>query len=1407
MVYTLTALVAVLAILANSLVLAYRIENTWQQPQGGISSHSASSPNITTKGAQKPQALRSEPPKEPRHRSIKRDLKDYERRGWEILTHKKSVRNENRASFLGQEDPSVAVSANYFKPRPVSYEASCPASVQVFLSIFGMEALAQVVDPGSGKLVDRFYTMLILTPKEASGLQGNWAEVYASVDSMHLIIAWRGPEGTSEPSSKFKADYSALMLSLWVCEVHFAKGGDSHGLADIPNFPLSHITLFGIKGPETIKALEDIKKQFSRNVNIYGGFSIQRPETIHEENPAAGVWASLIGIPEIGAVEQMVSDWSTYLPARHQIQSIQFNIHTDLDVEAAEGIGQEAIISISLGPGTDTSGYDSSEALSAAGDVMFLEGSEGLRGYPGIDFFEGSTLSTITSSYATGSKRKAEDPPPTYKTIKWLFLTFLGNVENNEIRTMSSGVENHLVLEDKLGTENQQILADFIYLSWMQSEGMQDLRDITFLRLSPNTESLIRKAYQDTKADMTSQGVLILWGRRHYGEAAQWGQDLGSEREINDRLLRQFAHTVEYGAIVKILLQRQRYPGIPPGFEIRSLEIGNKAQFKKLKGKGREEGPAPNGFAMLVRIGHVQDALGDDSGITGAPFEFDPGPIFDSEETPLLQMDAASLSPQLQLEVLNTIAIHRDDPTPGAGEHRNKAPDPLKQAGIEEPTPSNVFFQFEFYNYETDGAVSLTKIATETHLMVQKYARIQNANGRPPIPDPETILTMEEERNHYYRFHLQGRIRARPDRLSKLKYISGDFYFSPRYKHVVIPNLFNFKIDTRDLPNPGERGTKAYIESFQGLIPTLEGYITPLEALYRMISTVYERQPPEDNIPNIDIISIENLEKDTEVILSSLFRQLRTDRESIYLKMSLIDTLLEDHVGPWSSTSGIRLKPTEKKDPWSNLSGRETIISVLLATQEVSKVNQMILDHYKEEHIGDRILDNIVVAWRKDNDLNLVPQFLLVLRGVPEALKRSDMVDWMAFLSKAPEPGRELQKVGRAMAETERRRERALTLKENEISSKQKEIARKQEEIARKEEEIAREQEETAFWDKYEANSRAEAEVYRRLKVGEERASREAEILKKQAKSLIKVTGVTGHIIIGQGLISRINRGRGAPGFKNAAGQSKDNGVSAGEATVTLRKFEGSGADPAFQFPLGKMTEHLKKSGYLKDGEIWESQPHLRRSIGFIEPADVSKAGWDGARLLGLPGYALIANREPRVSMLVTQPETSTISRGQRERELAYVYEHHGTDDRAAEHNIRAIFIYTLIKDSIDTIKEIMKFRKIPCIYKSSGGNGVMIRKPRPASGIPGGEFVMDTGDQRDSIEWATLLGIVEITAIVELGLKMRSTQASWFVPAAIMIDCDDFYDMPMTVTVLLDHYDSHTGAKLPLGAKKLDSL
>ncbi|KAF3182245.1 hypothetical protein TWF751_007290 [Orbilia oligospora] len=1290
--------------LNSSPAIAYSFKELWEQPKEYISKDSMLSPVINDENSGH---LRVPHPGsavlDDSHFHAKRDLSDFNERGWKVMDEAENSADKR----LGESNAMATFVERYFKPttRRTKF-LYCPDPVRRFLSIFYLESLAQ-----TGDQLDRSYWHFLVNSK-AEELGRSWGRFHVSVDKSHITITWSPIN--SDIGEIFEQDYDVIMITVWFSAVREANLGETINYRE---HPLMYITIYEIKSEKVIQVLEEIKTQLSGNVNSFGGYSMERPDSLNRDNFAAHIWAALIGIPEISAIERMLNKWGTFFPPRYQIQFIRFNVQALLNGDL------EAIVSVTIGSGPDTSKYDTAESLAESTQVMNLEDdTTGLRSYPAIEIFEASTLELIVPGPATGagSKRKAELPAPTYRMSKWLLLTSLGTPRNPEIQISTSGRQSHLVMLDSIGTEKQQIVADFLYLSWIQTQGTQDLRDITFLQLSPNTEALIHLLVTELKADISKQSVFILWGRGHWRRTLREKStaEPSPERRINDNLLKKFSQTLEYGAVLKMIHQQQRYPGVSPGFELRSIEIGDGTEFKKSKGLGAGDNIlSATKFAMLIRLERSQDDVEDGLSITGTPLNSDA--LFDGF-LELNEIESESRSPQPELRVLQAIAARADIPArdPSIEESiRNSVPP--SPAVLPQRPSGKIGFVFDFIPplEKPNGKPRLSNIHTETSLLVRRFEQVERRKGSLPLPYLDAIASTSNQgvEPQYYHFSLGlwNRLGG-----SENYFDAGEFYVSPSLHHIVIKRLPDIK---------GRRG-----ELYENLALS--------KLLYLMMSELCEDQlqMEKGDTPTIDFISIENVDGTTEALLEKIFNDYKLDKSSRYMKLSIIESLLAAHVPERVQNTGPGAEGYKRV-----LDYREVLLGAMLRTREMSGVHEMAVNYYKGQYVGDKILDNIFVTWRKRFDGTFASQILLVLRDVPEKLRHSDIVEWIQMISKAA--GRSQDTEPRPSAPDEA----------------------------------------TAVV----APTPSPAPVLATTDLREE----------------------WNAVVLGQALISRINQG--VPNSGTLTGRSGNTGPDGRDNPPRMIK----------EIPPAQDKAHKTRGPGILDFLIATVQLGITKTIRYQTYAKIFPASETFKEFSAInspdqstdpsgnyASYKVSVDKTPGRQLIFVRNVDRVSNQKQLQGELEQVYEQSWFSGEAEPPALRMLLIVAPTQSSVSIVQEVLGLRKQQCTAEDAPGGAVMITKPahKALEWTKNNRFTMDMEDPRDTLEWSTLIGIPEIAALVEVGLKWREVKETWFSPLAIVIFCEgsrasDNNRSPkagnslLRIGLKIAHYSSTTGAEI----------
>ncbi|KAK6526027.1 hypothetical protein TWF281_011068 [Arthrobotrys megalospora] len=862
-------------------------------------------------------------------------LSDYQERGWQLI-HSSGA---EESSLNAEGDPRQEIFTRYFKLNSPSYEA-CPQPVQAFLSLFGLESLAS---EGNS------YRALKLIPKVPK-LAGYSAEFKISSKDSHLIVAWGsrdglhsgGDEQNSYPS-EFEADYHRILLTVWDYTVQSARRGEE--MEPLAQHPLTHITISELKSPKTIEVLQTIQKRLGPGES--GTLSMVRPESLDQEDLAAPLWAGLLGVPEISAIQRMLNLWSENFPAEYQITWIRCKI------ELTPTGGKAATILVSLEPNIQNTLADAliQESLKLSTNVELTEVNQDLKVYPAIEIFQNPTSEPGTQGLVmTGQKRKNEISP-TYRRNRWLLLANVEAVENSLIWVSTSGPEHHLVLEDRISTDNKQVLGDLIYLTWLQDQGSKNLRDITFLQLSPATVDVILAAYKTKKIDVSDQQVLTLWGHERSWRkfARRPDTEPWADQEVDQALLRRFLQTLEYGAVLKMILQPQRYPNFRLGTYIRSLEIGLKLNTKKTKGEKQGVGPLSHQFAILIRLGDVEDdapSVNLHYSATTLPFSADTAA---RESTPsIADQILRSLDQGLKsrLQMLNTIALRQLATAKEIKSDISKCVKRAKARGIDK-----FVYHFEPPLNNPKLRTPQSDIPAQPLMLAELLLKLELDSGRlhPSKTAGSKLYRIIRWKTEYFHFFLDIQAQGAQRNI-------GEFYVSLQSCHIVIAQAPR-------LSEPGD------IENLSDIL-----YLS-----FSKLSGRRENRSPHE----IEFISVQNVTADTTAVLNELYDVFNLDKTS-YLRFSVTNGILAEYASSWSRRYSHQDEDQNKK-----------ISSIILGTKELVAIQEMVVKYYAGTYLGRKIVDEVLITWQQERGQTSAPQILVWLKAVPEELKGSDLTAWI----------------------------------------------------------------------------------------------------------------------------------------------------------------------------------------------------------------------------------------------------------------------------------------------------------------------------------------------------------------------------------------------------------------------------
>ncbi|KAF3182251.1 hypothetical protein TWF751_007294 [Orbilia oligospora] len=466
---------------------------------------------------------------------------------------------QNRQESDGSDNPNpqVEVQSRYTVASTGGY-SSCPSSIRRFYGLLAVE--------GPREAMGLSYQELNYASRDLSDV-GASAVIQISVLENHIIVNWKGPKGgwesRAEEYDKFENEYHKLLFLSWTVMRSKATVADGNKNLQNPNYQLFWVTIVEIRNLDTIKIFAEILRR--RNLVFDDPFEIYAPEAANDINFV--VWTALLGTPEIGAVQEMLTGWA-YQLNRFEIHAIHFGLE-----EVASSIKLQAKVSVSIGPAAAQPKPDSSEAteISFSVGVVLKDSSTTLRTYPGEETFRESSSWVVRPEYieitrndensASGKKRARIVDNPSFKGLKFELFS-RGPFPIGKVEAYISGVEQHLVIDSEIPDISSQNTRDVLYQIWNTGVGSNScLSYITFLRLNPKAMEVVQEIFGMKKINPTDGRVLTIWPSKKLWEEANRNsldQDkVWLDERIDTKVIKELLPlTLEYSAVKDLLAHR-----------------------------------------------------------------------------------------------------------------------------------------------------------------------------------------------------------------------------------------------------------------------------------------------------------------------------------------------------------------------------------------------------------------------------------------------------------------------------------------------------------------------------------------------------------------------------------------------------------------------------------------------------------------------------------------------------------------------------------------------------------------------------------------------------------------------------------------------------------------------------------
>ncbi|KAF3279168.1 hypothetical protein TWF970_004273 [Orbilia oligospora] len=499
-------------------------------------------------------------------------------------------------------NPQVEVQSRYTVAWTASY-SSCPSSIRRFYGLLAVEGPEEAMGPS--------YQEFKYASRDLSDV-GASAVIRASVLENHVIVNWKGPKGgwmsRTKGYDEFEDEYHKLLFLSWTVMRSKAMVADGNKNLEDPNYQLFWVTIIKIQNPDTIRIFAEILRR--RNLVFDDLFEIYAPEAADDIDFV--VWTALLGTPEIGAVQEMLTGWAYQLKG-FEIHAIHFGLE-----EVASSTELQAKVSVSIGPAAAQPNPDSSEAT----DIMFpvlavlKDSSTTLRTYPGEVIFRESSSWVVRPEHieitqndenpASGKKGAKIFDNPSFKGLTFELFSeerfLIGKVE-----AYVSGPEQHLVIDSELPNISSQNTRDVLYQMWDTGIGSNScLSYITFLRLAPKTMEVVREIFGMKKVNPTDGGVLTIWPSKKLWEEAHMSSldqdEVWLDEKIDAKVIKELLPlTFEYSAVKSLLAHRIMWWQLGRPI-IQNIKIGYQKRGSDSDDEGR--------FSILIQLADSIDRVG-----------------------------------------------------------------------------------------------------------------------------------------------------------------------------------------------------------------------------------------------------------------------------------------------------------------------------------------------------------------------------------------------------------------------------------------------------------------------------------------------------------------------------------------------------------------------------------------------------------------------------------------------------------------------------------------------------------------------------------------------------------------------------------------------------------------------------
>ncbi|KAK6530330.1 hypothetical protein TWF694_003687 [Orbilia ellipsospora] len=459
------------------------------------------------------------------------------------------------------------------KTQPKALGISCPASIiDLFNRLFG----------GAINDDDKSYALITWTPNSLA--PSGAIQFTISLPAGHMIVNF-----DESSNAKVDSDYYKLLWVSW--NILNNQYQADNPAAAFTGFELNFVTISALRNPATVKSLLEIQSKLNYSPDEL--FAVTAPMNGDGSNNQ-DIWTTLIQTPEVGAVEKMLTTWSSKFHGL-RINSIGIRLQ-----DAASKDTPEATVIISL----THAGQGSAGVTGQISSLSIVKEETEIFQFPAQAAFGGSTLVNGMFGFADPdpasktNKRKQSVIPSTYKRTH-----FQWNGNQDVIQVATSGKDRLLLVENRISDiTNAQELGRLIWQIWRESQGGEYLRNIAFLEVDSSTSYKLKTAYDRKKVSQTYSLNIFTSAR---ARNALYGYD--ADTDYSDENLDKLAYqdledALELKAVITLLSDAPTYISLGQP-TVRSIEIGHRPAFKRIS---TSKSLSPDfQFTLLIRLGVV----------------------------------------------------------------------------------------------------------------------------------------------------------------------------------------------------------------------------------------------------------------------------------------------------------------------------------------------------------------------------------------------------------------------------------------------------------------------------------------------------------------------------------------------------------------------------------------------------------------------------------------------------------------------------------------------------------------------------------------------------------------------------------------------------------------------------------